>query len=118
MFVDGLSAPDELSMTGKTVMRYSPKYARDGAKIFPCALDQSSKVKDLIRCANYIYNWGYQELGAVLHSPKYAQNCVKIFRFALDQSSKVRDLIRCANYMRIHFGLSSIGRNAIGVECN
>jgi len=26
-----------------------------GAKIVRCALDQSSKVRDLIRCANYIY---------------------------------------------------------------
>jgi hypothetical protein len=42
-------------VTDKTVMRYSPKYARDGAKIVRCALDQSSKVGDLIRCANYIY---------------------------------------------------------------
>jgi len=46
--------PDELSVTDKTVICYSPKYARDGAKIVRCALDQSSKVRDLIRCANYM----------------------------------------------------------------
>ena len=41
-------------MTGKKVIRHSPKYARDGAKIVRCAIDQSSKVRDLIRGANYI----------------------------------------------------------------
>jgi hypothetical protein len=105
-------------MTGKTVMRYSPKYARDGAKIVRCALDQSSKVRDLIRCANYIYSWGCQASGAMLFSPKYARDGARIARCALDQSSKVGALIRCANYIHIYFGLSSIGRNAIGDGCD
>src|SRR5262245_44888533 len=101
LFVDDLSVLDELSMTGKTVMRYSPKYARDGAKMVRCALDQCSKVRDLIRCANYICALGCQASGEILYSPKYARDGVKMVRCALDQSSKVRDLIRCVNYIYI-----------------
>jgi hypothetical protein len=82
-------------------MRYSPKYARDGAKMVRCALDQSSKVRGLIRCANYMYALGCQASGEILYSPKNARDGAKIVRCALDQSSKVRDLIRCTNYIYI-----------------
>jgi hypothetical protein len=78
LFVDDLSVTDERSMTHKTVMRYSPNYARDGAKIVRCAPDQSSKVRDLIRYANYIYTLGCQASGAMLWSPKYPRDGAKI----------------------------------------
>jgi hypothetical protein len=75
-------------MAGKTVMRYSPKYARDGAKIVRCDPDQSSKVKDLIRHANYIRASGCQAPGAMLCSPKYERDGARIVRRSLIKVQK------------------------------
>ena len=68
-------------MTGKKVIRHSPKYARDGAKKVHYAIDRSSKVRDLIRGANYIciylirgpnyicIYFGLSSIGAMLLAP-------------------------------------------------
>src|SRR5262245_9537972 len=70
-------------------------------RLFVALWIKRSKVRDLIRCANYMYTFGCQASGARLCGPKFARGGVKIVRCALDQCSKVRDLIRCANYIHI-----------------